>query len=114
MDAQRLERYKTRLLDLRARLIPTVQSIERSIVEDVRAPGDVSNAPTHLATEDEEGVEEHITLAQNEQGLLEEVEAALERIEQGTFGRCENCGQEIGDERLDALPFTGYCIRCAT
>lgn len=113
MDAQHVEQYKNRLFEMRARLIPTVQSIERSIVEDVRSPGDISNAPTHLATEDEEGVDEQVLLAQNEEGLLEEVEAALERIEQGTFGRCQKCGQEVSSERLDALPFTRYCIHCA-
>lgn len=113
MDQQLLEHYKNRLLDMRARLIPTVQNIEQSIVENVRAQGDVSNAPTHMATEDEEGVDEHIALVQNEQGLLEEVEGALARIENGSYGRCGKCGREISQERLDALPHTRWCIECA-
>jgi len=41
------------------------------------------------------------------------VRAALERIESGTFGTCDRCGEEITDARLEALPETGLCIDCA-
>lgn len=46
-------------------------------------------------------------------GLLDEVEAALGRIESGDYGRCERCGAAIGDERLEALPTTRFCRSCA-
>jgi RNA polymerase-binding transcription factor DksA len=42
-----------------------------------------------------------------------EIDDALARIEQGTFGRCENCHQEISRERLEAMPYARSCIRCA-
>jgi DnaK suppressor protein len=41
---------------------------------------------------------------------LEEVEAALERLAQGTYGRCERCGQEIAPARLEAMPAARLCI----
>lgn len=113
MDQALLEQLKKRLLETRERLIPTVNNIEDSIRENVRAADDISNAPTHMATEDEDGVARSIALARNEEAILEEVEAALARIEQGTYGRCEDCGREISRERLAALPFTRYCIQCA-
>lgn len=47
------------------------------------------------------------------QQQLSEIDAALERVREGGYGRCENCGRAIGEERLDALPVTRYCIRCA-
>jgi DnaK suppressor protein len=47
-----------------------------------------------------------------ERGLLMMVEAALGRISQGTFGECLNCGQEIGANRLNAVPWSRYCITC--
>ncbi len=47
-----------------------------------------------------------------ERGLLLLVEAALSRISQGTFGDCLNCGQEIGANRLTAVPWSRYCITC--
>ena len=47
-----------------------------------------------------------------DRGLLLLVEAALSRISQGTFGDCLNCGQEIGANRLTAVPWSRYCITC--
>jgi RNA polymerase-binding transcription factor DksA len=44
---------------------------------------------------------------------LVETDAALERIEQGTFGRCETCGGAIGKQRLFAMPASRFCIHCA-
>src|SRR5947209_1723803 len=44
--------------------------------------------------------------------LLKGIESALGRIEDGTFGECINCGQEISTKRLQALPATRYCITC--
>jgi DnaK suppressor protein len=40
------------------------------------------------------------------------VRQALERLEEGTFGECQQCGQTIGTKRLEALPWTPYCISC--
>ena len=47
-----------------------------------------------------------------ESGLLTLVEAALSRIKVGTFGDCPNCGKEIGANRLNAVPWSRYCITC--
>jgi DnaK suppressor protein len=47
-----------------------------------------------------------------EKFLLEKVEHALEKIEDGTFGMCEECGEEISLKRLEARPETNLCIRC--
>jgi DnaK suppressor protein len=43
---------------------------------------------------------------------LEMINAALARIEAGTYGECLNCGQEIGLKRLEAIPWARYCITC--
>jgi DnaK suppressor protein len=43
---------------------------------------------------------------------LIEVMAALARMEKGTYGRCENCGQEIPEARLEAVPSARYCVSC--
>ena len=40
------------------------------------------------------------------------VRVALERLREGTFGECLHCGKPIGEKRLDALPWTPYCIEC--
>jgi RNA polymerase-binding protein DksA len=53
------------------------------------------------------------TLADNEEQLLEEIDAALGRIDDGTYGICTNCGKPIAEERLEALPWASLCIDCA-
>jgi DnaK suppressor protein len=51
-------------------------------------------------------------LTDNEHHLLDEVEAALRRIEKGTFGTCEANGERISVARLKAMPYARYCINC--
>ena len=48
----------------------------------------------------------------NGHAQLQLVRQALERLEDGTFGECQHCGQTIGAKRLEALPWTPYCIAC--
>jgi len=51
-------------------------------------------------------------LRERERGLLNKINSALEKIEQGTFGECEQCGEEIGIKRLEARPVAELCIDC--
>jgi DnaK suppressor protein len=51
-------------------------------------------------------------LGSQEGALLELVDAALARVQDGTFGECLHCGQEISVKRLSAVPWTRYCITC--
>jgi len=44
--------------------------------------------------------------------VLQQVNAALERINQGTYGICQRCGRQIAEERLEAFPYVTYCIEC--
>src|SRR5713226_4435145 len=52
------------------------------------------------------------SLLVNEQALLAEVESALKRIDQGTYGKCTNCGQPIPEKRLEALPWASRDVKC--
>jgi RNA polymerase-binding protein DksA len=56
--------------------------------------------------------EQAISLEMNERELLALVEHALERVDAGTYGLCERCGQPINPERLEALPYATHCITC--
>jgi RNA polymerase-binding transcription factor DksA len=107
------EPQKQALVQLRRRLIRTVGALEDAIREDVNAPGSISNVPTHPADHDAEGLDKNIALAETEEGLLEQVEAALARIENQTYGRCQSCGIGIPAARLEALPYTAFCVDCA-
>ena len=78
--------------------------------------GGLSDLPLHPADLGTGEFEEELTLTlvENEEQLLAEINDALDRIEQGTYGRCENCHREISRERLEALPYVRYCIRWRT
>src|SRR5919202_5752586 len=52
------------------------------------------------------------TLGENSEHVLAEIDAALERIEDGTYGICTNCGKQIAPERLEARPWATLCIDC--
>lgn len=113
MTPVQIENYKRELLSLRSRLAHDVSRLIEAIPEEVQAPGNLSNVPTHNADRDSEGLDKEVALVQNEEGLLEAVDAALDRIEQGVFGLCEDCDEPISEERLQAIPYVSLCIRCA-
>ena len=77
--------------------------------------GNLSNVPLHMADVGTENYDQEFTLGliENEQGTLEQVHEALDRIDAGTFGRCQECGEPIAKPRLQALPYTRHCIQCA-
>ncbi len=52
------------------------------------------------------------SISVNEQALLTEVEAALRRIDEGTYGKCVNCGQPIPEKRLEAIPWASRDVKC--
>jgi RNA polymerase-binding protein DksA len=52
------------------------------------------------------------TLEENSEHVLQEINAALRRIDDGTYGQCTNCGRQIPEERLEARPFATLCIDC--
>jgi len=117
MIKRNLDAYRRRLKQLAERM----QSDASAVIEQAREPsggqgaGDLSNAPMHLG---DMGTEEFLqdvnaTLLENEEYLVNEAREALRRIENGTFGRCEECGQAIPAERLDALPYARFCTHCA-
>ncbi|MGH3008852.1 MAG: TraR/DksA family transcriptional regulator [Gaiellaceae bacterium] len=58
------------------------------------------------------GREIDYTLGENSESVLGEIDAALARIENGTYGTCTNCGKEIPLERLEAYPWASLCIDC--
>jgi len=76
--------------------------------------GEESAYDNHLADTATETYDRELdyTLEENSEHVLGEIEAALSRIEGGTFGVCTNCGEQIPEERLEALPWATLCIDC--
>jgi DnaK suppressor protein len=106
--ATALERERDRLRWSVRSLAEAVRALSESQGEESGPGGDAGDVASDLA---EEAVD--LALEYAERDRLDEVEAALRRLEAGTYGRCEACGTPVGRERLYALPWTRYCIGCA-
>jgi DnaK suppressor protein len=108
MDRDQTRGFETTLLEKRQRLSHKVSgSQERSAdlnPEYGRDEGDRANASQEK--------EMAFLETRQERGLQELIDAALSRIRDGTFGECLHCGQQIGLKRLNAIPWTRYCITC--
>ena len=113
MNKQQQKDYKPRLVALRKRLIEEVASAEQALRDDILSPGDHSASRMHPGDQDVEGLDEQLAIARNEEQLLEQVEEALQRIEDGVFGKCQDCDRPISHERLEAIPYAAQCIQCA-
>jgi DnaK suppressor protein len=92
---------------------------ERARLEAVIAQVDIEGGENlgygnHMADDASEAFEQakELALHQNAEQLLKKVDDALERLEQGTYGHCEQCGVEIDPARLQALPYATLCLRC--
>jgi RNA polymerase-binding protein DksA len=78
------------------------------------ASGDLSTVPYHMADVGTDNFEHEFTLGliENEEEELREIDAALERLEKGTFGLCERCKEPIPRSRLKIIPYAKLCIEC--
>ena len=106
-------RFKELLQEERRRVLDAIEYLHKenpgSIEEETEDETQDNLAETATATLDREI---DYTLEENSEHVLGEIEGALARIEQGTYGTCVNCERPIAEERLAAIPWATYCIDC--
>ena len=116
LSATELAAYKTRLQTLRARIRGDVSTMTDAALSSNRteAAGDLSVMPLHMADIGSDNFEQEQTLSfiQSDNATLNLIEEALERIKEGTYGICEDCGKPIPKVRLNVLPYTANCVHC--
>lgn len=98
--------FERELLELRDSIINTVESTQKSSAP-VTGQGDEAD----IASQNIER-EIQFEMSENERKMLDQINAALRRIEKGTYGICEACREPIDINRIKALPFVRYCIGC--
>lgn len=114
MTATQLKSYEEMLRTERVRILGNVErlhaELETSLSDDTSEHGheshmgDVATA-TYLRERD-------LSIEEHEEHLLHEIDAALLRVTAGTYGTCSDCGIDIPEDRLAALPWAGRCIAC--
>jgi DnaK suppressor protein len=105
MNKEKLELFKENLLRLKVEITRMLESqAEPKELRDAFDDPDIAN----------EMMEKMMSamVSSNYEKNLERIDAALERIQDGQFGKCQVCSVEIPLPRLEALPFTLYCINC--
>jgi RNA polymerase-binding transcription factor DksA len=118
MKKNDVETFRNQLqqLDRQLRTDADTLADEAFHTTDSMAMGNLSNIPVEDRAErgsDNYCEETTIGLIENADARLREINAALERIDHGTFGSCEECAQEISIDRLRAVPFARRCVKCA-
>lgn len=111
-----LRKYQQRLQNLANRLDEDCSQLKDEALrpDGGEASGGLSDVPVHPADLGTHTFEEEVSLGllSNEEQLLQEIEDALSRIDQGNYGTCAGCCQRIPKTRLDAIPYARFCVAC--
>ncbi|HEY2574324.1 MAG TPA: TraR/DksA C4-type zinc finger protein, partial [Verrucomicrobiaceae bacterium] len=105
-----LKKQKQRLLDLRTHLLDAMEGVAKESIRTRPEGGEASVGGMHMGDAGSDAYDRDfaLSLLSKEQDALNEIQDALKRIEQRSYGYCEMTGKRIHEERLEALPFTRF------
>jgi DnaK suppressor protein len=113
LTREEVQQFRHMLLEKRAEILGDVSTLHNEALDKDRrdAAGDLSSMPIHMADLGSDNYELEFTLGliEGERVILREIDEALERIRQGTYGVCLATGKPIGKARLKAKPWAKYC-----
>jgi DnaK suppressor protein len=106
--------HRERLLALRARLQGDMTPMEDHALNKDHTK--TTSMPNHMAELGSDNSDQELTLnlLGSEKEVLDQIEGALERIEDGNYGQCGACGVKITTARLKAIPYAALCVQCAS
>src|SRR6185436_4764399 len=108
MDKRKSKTFRDALMSRREGLVGQVQAAEAySRERDAEATQDPADMAANAYTK-----ELLMSMSTNDRQLLESIDAALYRIADGDYGKCDHCGEPIQDKRLEAVPWARHCLRC--
>ena len=116
MSAVDTQRFRAILEEERQRVLDAISYLHEETPGSLEDETEeiVGNSDNHLGDTATATLDREIdySLEENSEHVLRAIDAALQRIEDGTFGICETCGQPISEERLEAIPYATQCIDC--
>ncbi len=114
MNPAELDVFRRSLLDERARVLAAVEHLRRENAGSLEEEAAEALLDNHLAETASVTLDREIdySLEENEARLLEAIDGALARLDDGTFGTCASCGEPIDLDRLRAVPYATLCIAC--
>lgn len=113
LTAAEIRKLTATLLAKRNEILGSVNEMTSEALRRDRT--DLSNMPLHMADagSDTYEIDNTLGLMDSERRILSEIDEALGRIENGSYGICEGAGERIPKKRLEAIPWARYCIQCA-
>ena len=109
MEKKALEKFKNQLIEKREEILNEAGRTLSDMTDNSENVPDPNDRATI-----ESGRSFELRIRDRERKLLSKIDEALERVEEGEFGVCEGCGEDIGIKRLEARPVTTLCIDCKT
>ena len=104
--------YREKLVALRTSLADDMTHMEDDSLADHAKTISIPTDKEELGSDDADQ-ELTLTLLESDEKLLGQIEAAIDRIDDGCYGRCDKCGADIPTPRLDAIPYAAECVQCA-
>ena len=116
MRKAQMKKFKKLLLAAKEKLDAEIQQLQRDNLNRSQrdSSGDLSGYSYHMADvgTDTFGREVELTIASAGSETMKLIDEALERIEDGTYGKCQMCGCQVDMKRLEAVPYAHLCISC--
>ncbi len=115
LTKEQLKQFRQLLITERVKLANEIKSITQDVSKSPReASGDLSAYTVHMAdmAADTFDRELSMNIVSNEQEVLYQIDDALKRLDDGSFGICQQCNQPIAMSRLKAVPYASLCIGC--
>ena len=111
MDRKDLEK---RLQDERERVVREIEELDADLSKSLEESSGESPYNQHMAETAAVTLEREIdlTLQDNARAALAQIDRALRKLEDGSYGRCDKCGESIGEGRLSIAPFATLCVDC--
>jgi len=115
LSRHELTQFRTILMIRKKQLRGDVSKLEAEALKE-SGSGDLSSLPMHMADQGTDSFEQDMTLGlmETEGEELQEIEDAIERTRDNTFGVCETCHKAIPKPRLKAIPYARLCLACKT
>jgi len=113
-DNKKLTQYKKSLMKLKDSFVHDINNMSKNPGSQNSDSGDISGHVLHMAdvATDMYDREFNLELASNEREVLAKIEQALKRVEDKTFGECNECKKPIPLARLNAIPYAETCLKC--
>ena len=109
MNDKQLQKFKRLLEEMKEKIM---SDVEQTLTDMTAHSGNIPDPNDRATVESDRNFE--LRIRDRERKLMNKIEEALARIEEGEYGVCDSCGEDIAIKRLEARPVAKYCIDCKT